>query len=200
MRDFRKHLSAQLGYVNRSCAAFDVGHLDEAIRVAVAARVLIHQTKNSTSLLKHLNATTINLLTTCEGANARTVLYIGMGTIRVHGDGRSEYFASLEDAAFRAFVPVSKWWDQVVFVKGRTRASRRHIVLSASNQDGGAHVDERLDQDYEALSMAGFAGEVGRASGGDIASVPLEQAHLICLRQIGYELLNSPELCQLAEG
>ena len=164
--DFKAQLRRQLQFLHASSAAFDAGFHDEAIRIATVIRVLIHQTKSSTSLLKHLNATTINLLSTCEGATDRTLMYIGMGTVQVSGDGTHKYFPSLGDVPVTTLVPVSKWWDQVVFVEGPSRLSRKKIVLSAANQDGGAHVDDKLNAEYQALTSDGFAGHVLHTVGG----------------------------------
>ncbi|MGO6883290.1 hypothetical protein ACC702_31980 [Rhizobium ruizarguesonis] len=47
-------LKRQIGYLERSCGDFDRGDHDEAIRIAVTLRVLLHDTNNSTSLLTHL--------------------------------------------------------------------------------------------------------------------------------------------------
>lgn len=43
-----------MGFLRRSCAAFDEGDYDEAIRIALTIRVLVHNTAQSTSLLTHL--------------------------------------------------------------------------------------------------------------------------------------------------
>ena len=47
-------LKRQLGFLQKSCAAFDAGDADEAIRIAVTLRVLLHDFNQSISLLTHL--------------------------------------------------------------------------------------------------------------------------------------------------
>jgi hypothetical protein len=195
--DFRLHLQRQLRFLARSCASFDAGFSDEAVRVATVIRVLVHQTKASTSLLKLLKATTIDLLSTTEDAAPNVLHKMSMGTISVGSDG-VQYFPTLGDGGFATLVPVSKWWDQVVIITDRVRISRRKIVLAAANQDGGAHVDAKLDQEYRALSEVGFAGTGFRTAEGTSSRIALEGTHHICLRQMGYELLNSPSLTHLA--
>ena len=54
MTDFPTHLGRQLQFLHQSCASYDGGFFDEAIRMATVMRVLLHDTKHSTSLLKHL--------------------------------------------------------------------------------------------------------------------------------------------------
>jgi hypothetical protein len=198
--DFAAHLKRQIGFLNRSCAAFDAGQIDEAIRIATTVRVIVHQTKKSTSLLKHLNATTINLLSTAQGADPGTLFSMNMRTISIGGDGSSSYYPSLGESIHKELIPVSKWWDQVIVVSHPVRLSRRKIVLSAANQDGGAHVDAVLESEYEEMKDEGFMNISASKSDGSFASNKLENTHLVCLRQMGYELLNSPQLVKLAGG
>ncbi|WP_156852879.1 hypothetical protein [Aeromonas jandaei] len=197
--DFRHHLSRQLAFLKRSCDSFDAGFHDEAIRIATVIRVLVHQTKSSTSLLKHLNATTISLLSTAPPTNPNVVMSMGMGTIMMSSDGAS-YFPSLGDTPFQESIPVSKWWEQEVMIMGSVRLTRRKIVLAAANQDGGAHVDTKLNSEYEALTMPGFAGSICYHGPSSTKEIPLENSHYVCLRQFGYELLNSVELRSKASG
>jgi hypothetical protein len=191
---FKTHLQRQLAFLIRSCAAFDGGFHEEAIRIATVVRTLVHQTPKSTSLLKHLNATTIRLLSTCPPTGPGTVVSLGMGTASFCSETGWSYQPSLGGGPFREFIPLSKWWTQEVMVRHPVRLTRRKIVLAAANQDGGAHVDAQLDTEYQALASAGFAGTVTQQASGVSNSRPLERSHFICLRQIGYELLNSPEL------
>lgn len=56
---------------------------------------------------------------------------------------------------------IEDWWKkETVFVHAGTNHSRRKIVLSAANKDGGAHVDSELEEYYEFLC----AGQVSRES------------------------------------
>ena len=69
--------------------------------------------------------------------------------------------------------------------------TRRVIILTAANQDGGAHVDSTLTPVYEALAADGVAGTyVAR-----IADIEhrgnVENAHFVSLRQMAYEVLRN---------
>ena len=192
--DFYAHLARQLAFLKRSCEAYDSGATDEAVRIATIVRVLVHNTKESTSLLKHLNATTINLLSTTDGATPNTVMCFGLGTMQLGGDG-CRYFPSLDDGPVKKLIPVSQWWDQIVFVLNpQTRLSRRKIILSAANQDGGAHVDASLSKEYEALSSDGAIGHFTYGSNGKEVDQPITDVHFVAIRQIAHELLHSPDL------
>lgn len=197
---FVNHLQKQFEFLKRSCNAFDEGFKDEAIRIATVIRVLIHNTNNSTSLLKHLNATTINLLTTCEDPSENAIMYSGLGIFRISPDS-GEHIPALSDAPYKAFVPVSKWWSQVVFIMGsQNKLRRRDIVLTAANKDGGVHVDSELTEDYEKLTKVGALGYYIHASNIVVEIQPFTNSHLVAIRQMGYELLNSPELLRMAQS
>ena len=65
--------------------------------------------------------------------------------------------------------------------------------MVASNKDGGAHVDKKLSKEYGETAKSGFLGTI---TVGD-TTIPIDNTHLTALRQIGYELLNSPEITTL---
>jgi len=52
--DFEAQLGKQRRFLKASCDRFDAGEHDEAVRIATTLRILLHDTKRSTSLLKHL--------------------------------------------------------------------------------------------------------------------------------------------------
>jgi hypothetical protein len=68
-QEFETQLERQLRFIRKSCLAFDNGDHDEAIRIALAIRVLVHNTKSSTSILSHLEI-------------QRTLLYVDTGVYR----------------------------------------------------------------------------------------------------------------------
>ena len=184
-------------FLERSAAAFDAGYVDEAVRIATTIRVLIHNTASSTSLLKHLNATTISLMSSCDGASPNALLYMGLGVQEVKNEAGTvrAIYAPLLDGPIKIYVPVSKWWDMIVYVLGSgARLSRRKIVLTAANKDGGAHVDSTLSPEYEALARQGAVGYFVSSTEGKTNEQPFTEAHFVAVRQMAYELLNSPEL------
>ena len=198
--DFKAHLRKQLGFLERSCVSYDAGATDEAIRIGTVIRVLIHQTGKSTSLLKHLNATTINLLSTTLEPSPQTISFAGMGMMTIGGD-RKAYYPQLGNGPFNIQVPVIKWWNQVVMVlDAKHRMTRKMIVLSAANKDGGAHVDEKLTPEYEALAKDGAVGALVYESTDHYREEQIGDAHLVSLRQMGYELLNSPDRLKVSRG
>lgn len=196
--DFKTHLRRQIGFLERSSQSYDAGNLDEAIRIATVIRVLVHSTRSSRSLLEHLDATSIDLLSTAAYIPPNAVMGFTLGMMRVGGGG-SQYFPGLDQSPTRQFVPVSEWWNQVVFVLDpNTKLGRKDIVLTAANKDGGAHVDNALTKEYEALASDGALGEFIYVFHGETTTELISNAHCVAIRQMAYELLNSPQLIGLA--
>lgn len=93
-------------------------------------------------------------------------------------------------------LPISEWWGQVVYIAGAVRATRKSLVLAAANKDGGAHVDSALSKEYQVLMNTGEMGWFHyQAEDGPFR--PIMDSHLMYLRQMGFELLNSPQLLDL---
>jgi hypothetical protein len=151
---FIEKLREQLRFVQRSCAAFDAGLEDEALRIATAMRVVFHQTGSSTSLITHLGLQDSKMLSSARG----------------HGD-INDYLShriALCSPEPIKMVPIlgeqfrelslSDWWSrETVFVHQNERFTRKSIILSAANKDGGAHVDVHLERYYEVLCAGEYA-------------------------------------------
>jgi len=190
---FREQLVRQLGFLERSCASYDAGYTDESIRIATCIRVLLHDTKSSTSLLTHLHAKRIRLLSTVSPIENLERVFVFDGLTTFTGSGP---IAKLRRSARDSFLQTTDWWEQIVYVIARGQfIRRRDLVLAASNKDGGAHVDSKLTPEYEKLTTD-FWRRIDYDDGSDI---PLQEVHLIGLRQLGYEILNSDELINLSK-
>ncbi|HEY5330704.1 MAG TPA: hypothetical protein VIJ79_12520 [Acidobacteriaceae bacterium] len=199
--DFKAQLFKQLGFLWRSCAAYDQGHLDEAVRIATVIRVLVHDTSKSTSLLNHLCALNINLASTVSNLDhSKSVFLTGMGRLTMTNT-KSTWAPAIDCSAIDKQISVPDWWSQVVYVLGKVQATRKSLVLAAANKDGGTHVDSSLTHEYETLMHTGELGWFRyRPQGIEGSFQPVMDTHLIYIRQMGFELLNSPELLALASN
>jgi len=86
-------------------------------------------------------------------------------------------------------------WQETV-ISQNTRASRKEIVLGAANQDGGAHVDSNSNAKIRELKE-GVRTFTLRRDGVVVSEQKLTDHHFPMLRQIGYEVLNSPDLATI---
>ena len=209
----KDQLRRNVGFVRRSCELFDQGHTDEAIRIATARRILLHDTSRSVSLLKHLGfKDRIKLNSSCYPPPPSVLWFEGMCrlTLEVSGhDVRRQLDPVLDEEAHpHVPVPIQEWWEMPVYVRTRlvrnssgqdeteeTFLRRRDIILAAANKDGGAHVDEKLEPNYERLAASGalgmYANRITVGDGTVVNLPPIRDAHLIYLRQMGYEVLHS---------
>jgi len=199
---FREQLKRQLGFLERSCSLYDMGNQEEAIRIATCIRVLVYDSKQSKSisLLTHLNARTINLFTSYleppEGENGYVAMTaFAMGVINMGKGGEYGYGPNLDDfSPSSAVLPVDEWWNQIVW---SPKLSRRDIVLTAANQDGGAHVDSKVDPKYKSLADDALMDKFIIRKAGKEYYQSFSDMHLMTLRTMGNELLKSPELLRL---
>jgi hypothetical protein len=200
--DLKQQLRRQLDFLQTSCDLYDSEKREEAIRIAVGLRVLFHNTKNSTSLLRHLGATSINLLSTCEKIPKGAPFFHNLTVIHIlPPDLTFDCKPKLGTAHSRRMVAFQKWWDQeVVYLFDRHKKIRRKdLILYAANKDGGAHVDSNLPPDYEMI-INGLGWKMSfKHPHGVEEETKLRFAQFAPLRQMAFEALNSPDLLNLCK-
>jgi hypothetical protein len=193
---FKAKLREQLRFLERSCADFDKGHEDEALRIATSLRVIFHHTKASVSLISHLNFTKKNMLSSSRGHGDWQDY---LSTVITVDSSEPVKMKPLLGSKFKK-LSIDDWWDnETVFSHAGQKYSRRKIILSAANKDGGAHVDEELEKYYEVLCAGeysfGFRGDDlkfdGRAPFTQGITHFAKNAHLALIRQFAHEVLTS---------
>ena len=191
--DLLKHLDEQVEFLRASCDRFDIGHYEEAKRLAHTIRTLLHDTKVSKSLLGQLGAKQkIGYLNTSPPYDP-TNLFPHIGLMSIQIEGNNVYFLPKLERALqngkRRYSFFQKWWNDPVLVdKGRLSFNRRELILAVANQDGGSHVDPVLEKSYALLSR-GHGMKIMKSDG--VFSFPIMEAELHSARQIAFELLES---------
>ncbi|WP_435819560.1 hypothetical protein [Micromonospora tulbaghiae] len=188
-RAFEEHL----GFLFRSALSYDEGYEDEAKRLAVSLRAILHNTSQSHSLLAQLELTDKLFTDTAEHINPQNLVNTpGLVMMRMTVGVGLTYIAPLgmlSPPRIHPPAPFGTWWEFPVMKVGEHVWSRKQLVLALANKDGGAHVDPSLDEDYFRLSrrnLLGFAyvDDLGRqeATGNPAAAA---------VRQITYEVLDT---------
>src|SRR5919107_1473494 len=176
---------------------------------------------NSMSLLTHLKAKDRIKLYSTINPPPDAIEYHGMGRVFVNISEDlnvvSRRIEPVLDFEAGPPVPVSvpDWWQMPVYVSradagvriaGSLAATtgqnfciaRKDIVLGAADKEGGAHVDETPASDYERPASLGvlrmYEGEIELANGRVVPLPPLADAPFVFLRQMGYEVLESPDV------
>lgn len=192
-KELRSHLEENLGFLSASAASFDAGHLGEAKRLAVSIRVLLHDTKNSKSLLGLLGwKQGFSFLDTAHDYDPKNLVsHHGLVGLRI-GEGNGSYYAPLDNLPHRRpskYIPFSDWWNKVVIADShRNKFNRRDLILALANKDGGAHVDPDLDQAYADLTRNNSVGWI--FSNGKNER-PIEKVELFSVRQVAHEVTCS---------
>lgn len=196
--DFSNQLRHHLGFIERSAAAYDADHVEEALRIAVSLRVLFHDTGRSVSLLKHLgikrSALVLSTFQPGYTEDPKTGRCTGVFLPWLTFD-RGMMKPPLETAARKDFISAESWWKEYVFCWD-IPLTREDVVLAAANQDGGAHVDAKPGPKTESLKKS--MGSVRPNS--ETPEIQLSDKHLPFIRQFAYEVLNSPGIVQAASS
>jgi hypothetical protein len=189
--DLEQHLAEQIEFLRRSAETYDSGFKAEYKKIAVTLRLLLHDTKFSKSLLGQLNQMSIPFYDTAMPETAGNRFPHG-GLVMTYADQQNlEYVPLLDNtpASANKTLPFADWWDMPVFRdnKGKT-FTRKELVLSVANKDGGAHVDPALDGEYAELKQGNPMGWKYVSQGVvKRAHSPAEPA----LRQIAHEVLKT---------
>jgi hypothetical protein len=191
------HLRRQLEYLHRSCELYDAGHLDEAVRLAVVIRVLIHDTKNSRSLLRQMRVKEHVQLATSFGWSKKLPANFQPTSVLPVLASSDEGGTS---APFPLPVPpilmaVNEWWEEIVW-KQKSTLTRKDIIIGTANKEGGAHVQAAAPEIIKELRQ-GLSQVISCKINGVEVGTP-ENHHLILIRQFAHELLNSESLTVLA--
>jgi len=180
----------------RSVDAYEQGHTDEARRMALAIRILLHDTSRQTSLLTHLGLKqSITYYDTASEIDPRqhgshlSLLTLLMPIV----DGKpgpSRVEARLDNqpqSPKSEMQEFATWWTMPVIRDDRGETySRQDIVLFLANQDGGAHVDLKVDPKY--LRLARGEATEWRPVGPSAAEF-VEGIELATARQVAHEVL-----------
>lgn len=189
--DLQSHLQQQIYFLKSSAKAYDEGNTIEAKRIATSIRVLVHDTENSKSLLTQLNKKDIKYYDSASKPRPGNLLSTtGLVSIQIHNE-KITYVPRLDNTPFNIQkVEFGQWWSGVVIVdKNRTQFNRSDLILKMCNQDGGAHVDPKLNNKYAALSRSNSVGWKLESSNG--SEEDLKGIELASVRQICHEMLKS---------
>jgi hypothetical protein len=192
---FEEALGTQIGFLETSAQLYDSGREEESLRLATTMRVIFHQTGSSTSLLTHMGLAGTKMLSSARG----------------HGDWKDYLSQKIDLNSPRPItmtpmlgtsfteLPLAEWWDkEPIFVDKGTAYTRKKIILSLANKDGGAHVDKELEAYYEVLRAGKYAiGITGNVTYNGPAPFPQgvpvypDNAHFALARQFAHETLVS---------
>lgn len=198
-------LRSQAGFLERSSAAFDLGHKDEGERLALATRVLLHDTKQSHSLLGQLGVkgalrftdTAIHAEPETKhlggGLHSQTIIsHAGLVAIQLRPGSGASYAAMLADISPERVnppAPFVSWWESPFLTDtASSPVTRKSVTLAVANKDGGAHVAKAIDQAFRELTAGA---SLGFRTGSDDQWESIPGVVMATMRQIAFELLDT---------
>ena len=188
-------LKSQLFKLETFNSLFDSGNWSIAIEIAVKLRVIFHNTDKSKSLLALLKMQHVHFLDTSDKFNPRSpishwgllIMTLGERTI-----ANNQFFQpKLNDSTTMNNVSFENWWNNKKILKGfdNNTFTRKKLILEVANKDGGAHVDEYLNEDYRKLSRENSIGWSFVTEQGE--KTPFNNPVLPSIRQISYEAIET---------
>jgi hypothetical protein len=192
-QDLIASLIEQHNFLKHFCKQYDEGSENMAKMIAERLRVLLHDTKNSESLLEQLNIKTSTRY--CDTAlpynvnNPCSSSYLTVIKSSFDGKKQIDKVCPLyrEHNSFHQFTDkeFSSWWNQIVLDDRSYKFSRQDIILLVANKDGGAHIDSKLPKNYYDLTRGDSMGWkicIGKVE------KPLRDFYFASIRQIGFEI------------
>jgi hypothetical protein len=191
--ELTQHLEEQFQFLQSSAKLYDAGATSEAKRLASTLRLLLHSTKTSHSLLRQVGRGDILFFDTSRDLNPANLLpEFGLVEIRFMSSRMPELVARLDSHPYPyaiGLIPFEHWWRKpVIRVPNKFELTRADIVLTMTNQDGGAHVDPAVEAPYYDLTRNNAIGYTVQTPNGPFALPDIERA---CVRQIVQEVLTS---------
>ena len=191
---FKQALKDQLKLIELSCSNYDSGHPEAGLSISVNLRILLHDTQNSRSmsLLASLQNRDVSLCNTFPlDMDKKYTLYYASDTLTINGPLKDLHQRTCLD-----FQPANQWWNQVVLISGGHKYSRRDVVLTTADKDGGAHVDPRIPLEHEQLVKGVWTFVKGLGTEHEVRT-DMQNEHWWLIRIFGHELLHSPDLLAL---
>ena len=187
-----EQLKRQIRFICKFSKAFDNGDVDASISIALCIRVLIHDSQaGSPSLL-------------CQLGKKGCLFYDSM-TPKIHGAAGPYHGLVVMELSLNprwGWMPLlyvdedsvkekrlfEDWWDTVVLDDEHGNIfTRKDIILTVCNKDGGAHVDPELEEKYVKLEKSKEFAYIFSVNGNVIK--PRVGAGFASVRQIGFELM-----------
>ena len=194
------HLRDQINFMIASAISFDNGFESEAKRLAIAIRILVHDTSRSTALLTQLKKMNILFYDSASPFDPGNLLTSNCLTMirasKKEGEALvGDYVAPLDDLSPARNkdkkVGFGRWWNRTTMYKDKegNRFTRRDLVLTVADKEGGAHIDPKLDEAYAKLSRFNSLGWKVYVQGEakDFRNSPV----LPSIRQIAHEVLKT---------
>ncbi len=191
----QNYLDGNLALMTIAAKLYDEGNQDEAINLAVSTRALFHSIAKAESLISQLQIKNniFILSTTTQYIPAKPGSYYGLlGEILAEGEeskGDLLPMCQVDKEFVNKWHGFDDWWNELVVNDNGFSLSRKEVVLTIANQNGGAHIGADYDENYAAL-VRDASGWIHADNQESIFSYNRAYA---TMRQIAFEIMKSFE-------
>lgn len=189
-RELLEHWNDQLSFIKLSAEQYDKGKENEARRIATSLRILFHEGPHSIPLIKQTGLIHNFLLWSSGSIYTPSNLLSSWVLLLLEINASGAYYKPRKlgkgDRDRTFFLKYEDWWNEIIFDDKKNVFTRKDIVRYVANQDGGAHVDMKLDEKYAELVKHNSLGWMDHM-GNPVRNNPAYAA----IRQIAEELLIS---------
>ncbi|WP_161846011.1 hypothetical protein [Pseudoflavonifractor sp. 524-17] len=191
-KDYREHLRDQICFLQSSAKSYDLGTEIEAKRMAVSLRVLLYDTKDSSSLLGQMQLKKkMKFISTAQKYDSANLLSQQCLLSMTIGPSGGRYNPLFENNNHCKLISCREWGYEVVFCDTYRKLYRRKdLIQLLANMDGGAHVDAELSDNYSGLKTNSLTGWVIRSEDGTDKGMENDPVYA-SMRQMTFEVLQS---------
>ncbi|HBD7396235.1 hypothetical protein [Legionella longbeachae] len=191
--DLVQALKEQIYFLKQSSQQYDKGHVNEAKRIANVIRILVHDTKNSKSILNQLELKDKSIfLDSAQSYNPNNLLtsacLVSMQFSNIGGTVEKRVIPLLNRTHGKGLINFDLWWNQIILDDKNRTYTRKDLILEMANTDGGAHIDPQLNEAYYNLTRNDSMKWLVFANNG---TEYLRDFCLASIRQIGFEMCET---------
>jgi hypothetical protein len=190
-RELVQALMTQWRHMEASCAAYDAGDKSEALRLATAVYNLVHDGGQTHSILSQLNVKSqMRFVTTAHTHTDEEIKHADRYTPLIELERTTMEFVPIFSFCAKRGIyhpmtelPFKDWWQKdVIFLDGDKRLTRRQLVTTLRDQEGGSHFDKELrNPNYLPLRQSVMMVSVSK---GRTTMGALEGLELATMRQV----------------
>lgn len=190
--DYREHLREQIYFLQSSAKLYDLGAEIEAKRMAVSLRVLLYDTKDSSSLLGQMRLKKkMQFVSTAQRFDPTNLLSQQCLLSMTIGPEGGVYMPLFENDNHFKLISCREWGYEVVFCDVHRKLYRRKdLIQLLANMDGGAHIDPDISDDYSSLKGNDLTGWHVRHADGSQSGMSNDPVYA-SMRQMTFEVLQS---------
>lgn len=195
--ELKSELTDQLHLLLDACERYDAGFELAGKQIAVTLRILLHEHRQSQSLLGQLKIRSQNPFLDTSGEIRESNL---LSEIKLLTWGMRQREGQLLELILvpqclggvtlpSRWVQFPVWWSQpVVRDSNRNYFSRLDLVSAVANTDGGAHVDPGTPENYHRFKV-GTIKAMSAVSPDGTTTFAEGRPELACMRQIAHEVI-----------